>query len=245
MSIIYEMFADLPRQGPGDDGSTRRAFEMLAGLPERPEILDVGCGAGAQTLALARLCAGRITAVDNYEPFLAAVRRRADAAGVGARVVAVNQSMTELTFPDESFDLIWSEGAIFAMGFRAGLVAWRRLLRPGGYLVVSELSWFCDDLPEELRVFWEACYPAVAGVRANVRTAEEARYQVVGTFPLPVESWWADVYEPLERKLPTLREKYVGDAAALAEVGEAEREIDMFRKYSDLYGYEFYVLRRP
>lgn len=81
MTIIFEIFEDLPRQGPGLDECTRRAFEMLTGLPERPEILDVGCGAGTQTIALARLSPGRITAVDVHEPMLDELRRRAAEAG--------------------------------------------------------------------------------------------------------------------------------------------------------------------
>jgi hypothetical protein len=53
------------------------------------------------------------------------------------------------------------------------------------------------------------------------------------------------LYDPLARKLPALRRKYATDSAALAEIQETEREIEMFRKYSDAYGYEFYVLQRP
>lgn len=245
MSIIYEMFEDLPRQGPGDDASTRRAFEILPGLPAHPEILDVGCGSGAQTIALAKLCQGRVTAVDNYPPFLEKVRRRAAAAGISKRVVPVNMSMTALDFPKETFDVIWSEGAIYNMGFRDGLAAWRPLLKPGGYLVVSEATWFRDDPPEEARAFWNSCYPAITDVGTNRRTAEEAGYAVLGTFPLPAESWWTDLYRPLEPRLRALRKKYAADPAALTEISEAEREIEVFRKFSDAYGYEFYILRKP
>lgn len=244
MSIIYEIFGDLPRQGPGDDASTRRAFEMLTELPPQPEILDVGCGRGAQTVALARLCRGRVTAVDNHLPFLEEVQRRAAAVGVAERIVVLNTSMTDLNFPDASFDLIWSEGAIYIVGFRTGLQAWRRLLKPGGYLVASEATWFCDDPPAAAKAFWDSCYPAITDVKTNVHVAEDAGYRVVGTFRLPTESWWNDFYRPLEPKLPALRQKYAGDPAALAEIAEVIREIDVFRKYSDTYGCVFFVLQK-
>lgn len=65
---------------------------------------------------------------------------RANASGVAERVKALNMSMLQLSFPPESFDLIWSEGAIYIMGFGNGLTAWKPLLRRGGYVVVSELS---------------------------------------------------------------------------------------------------------
>ena len=60
MDLIYEVFnADLPRQGPGDNKSTKKAFSYLE-LPSDPCILDVGCGNGMQTLELARLTNGGI-----------------------------------------------------------------------------------------------------------------------------------------------------------------------------------------
>jgi ribosomal protein L11 methylase PrmA len=77
LNILYEIFGDLPRQGPGDEGSTRRAFAMLKGLPDRPEILDVGCGSGSQTMVLASLCQGRITVTDVFPQFIEVVRRKA------------------------------------------------------------------------------------------------------------------------------------------------------------------------
>ncbi len=42
--IFWEIHSKLPREGPGDDASTRKAFSMLADLPNAPCILDVGCG---------------------------------------------------------------------------------------------------------------------------------------------------------------------------------------------------------
>ena len=63
-NLMFEIFEDLPRQGPGDYESTKKAFLMLEGLPKDPEILDVGCGVGKQTLALAGLISGRIIAVE-------------------------------------------------------------------------------------------------------------------------------------------------------------------------------------
>lgn len=76
MEFFYTIFdASLPRLGPGDDSATLKALRMLFG--ERPQgrtlscntgmnILDLGCGNGAQTLVLARNTEGIITAVDNH-----------------------------------------------------------------------------------------------------------------------------------------------------------------------------------
>lgn len=57
-TYMYEFFGALPRQGPGDRESTRKAFRMVEGLPQKPEILDLGCGTGKQALDLASLTTG-------------------------------------------------------------------------------------------------------------------------------------------------------------------------------------------
>ena len=61
--------------------------------------------------------------------------------------------MFNLKFEDGSFDIIWSEGAIFVIGFEKGLREWRRLLTPDGYVAVSELSWLQSDVPKEAKTY--------------------------------------------------------------------------------------------
>jgi tRNA G46 methylase TrmB len=62
---FYELFEALPRGGPGDNKSTRRAFNTIPKHPEQPLILDIGCSPGVQTIELARLSKGRIIAKDS------------------------------------------------------------------------------------------------------------------------------------------------------------------------------------
>jgi ubiquinone/menaquinone biosynthesis C-methylase UbiE len=128
--IFFEIHSGLPREAPGDDASTARAFDFVHGLPPEPDVLDIGCGPGAQTLVLAGLTRGRITAVDVHAPFLDDLRSRAKRPGVAGRIQAVRASMFSLPFVDASFNLVWSEGAIYLMGFDKGLAGWRRVLRP-------------------------------------------------------------------------------------------------------------------
>jgi SAM-dependent methyltransferase len=243
LSLFWETHSGLPREGPGDDESTRRAFRMAGELPDRPRILDVGAGPGMQTIELARISGGTIGAVDTHQPFLHELRRRADAAGCADRVTPVNASMTALPFRDESFDLVWSEGAIYIMGFREGLTAWRRLLAPGGYLVVTEPCWVKTKVPADVRKLW-AEYPAMTTIAGTRRIIEACGYRDVGHFVLPDASWWDDYYDPLERKLKSLRDTYRDQPVALRQLDEAQYEIDMHRKHSDLYGYFFFVMQK-
>lgn len=81
ISFIFTMHEGRPRQGPGKNECTKKAFSLLTNLPDRPEILDIGCGAGMQTIELARICPTcHVTAVDIHQPFLNDLAKRAEAA---------------------------------------------------------------------------------------------------------------------------------------------------------------------
>lgn len=240
---MIEIFESLPRQGPGDRASTARALAMVAGLPEHPEILDIGCGSGRQTLDLAGLTSGRITAVDNHPPFLATLRQAAAARGVADRICTVAADMAALDFPPASFDLVWSEGAAYIMGLAPALRAWRPLLRPGGSLVVSEIAWLRPDPPAELREFFAAECPDMMHHEDLPPLIAAAGYELTGSFPLPDASWWTDYYEPLAGRIAAVRERggYDGEAAGFLDA--LELEIDLHRRFAAHYGYRFLVMR--
>ena len=241
--VFFEVHSGLPRENPGDDETTKKAYSMLRDLPEQSHILDVGCGSGAQTVALAKLSRGRIIALDKHQPFLEDLERKAEAAGVSDRIQVVNGDMCALKYADNSFDVILSEGAIFVIGFEKGLREWKRLLTSNGYLVASELSWFKREAPEEIQKFFAEVYPQMKTVEENLTIARKAGYRVVGWFPVPESSWWKNYYTPIEAKLPALKAKYQNDKDALQILAWEELEIDMFRKYAAYYGSVFYILQ--
>jgi SAM-dependent methyltransferase len=243
---FWAIHSDLPREGPGDNASTARALGLMTDLPPAPAILDVACGPGMQTLELARRGGGHVTGVDLHAPFLAEAGRRARAAGQADRISLVRASMTHLPFADGAFDALWCEGAIYIMGFAGGLEAWKRLLKPGGYVAVTEPVLFQppEETPPEVLAGW-AEYPAVTTIAGILGRAAKAGYQVVGHFPLPSSAWWDDYYGPIEAKLPALRAAHGADRAYAHRIREAEDEIDLFRRHSDAYGYLFVVLRLP
>jgi SAM-dependent methyltransferase len=244
MGIFRELTQGLPRQAPGSSEATLRALGLALGLPERPRILDVGCGPGAQTIELARATGGWIVAVDIRQRFLDELIEHANAAGVLPQVTTVKASMLEMDFADESFDLIWSEGAIYISGFATGLAAWRRFLKPGGWIAVSELSWLEPDPPAEAAAFWARNYPAMGSIERNCQIVKDAGYVDADGFVVSEKDWW-NYYGPAEKRVEELREKYARDVAAIATLDEAQREHDLYRAHHDSYGYVFYVMRKP
>lgn len=244
MDIFFEMHKDLPREGPGDVTATTRAYKLLKGLPKNMRILDVGCGPGQQTLDLALLSSGQIDAVDMHQPFLDELEHRAAAAGVAERVHTHKMSMDALGFPPASFDLIWSEGAIYIKGFENGLRNWKRFLKPGGYIAVTEVSWIKQAPPQEAKDFWDAAYPAMLPVEDNLKIIRNLGYQLVGYFVLPDYCWTENYFKPLEKRIAILREKYEHHPEALAILDNEVWEIEIFNRYSNWYGYVFYVMQK-
>ena len=237
-AVFYEIFGGLPRGGPGDDRSTRRALSRMEGLPARPRILDVGCGPGMQTLELARNSAD-VVALDNFPTYLERLAGSVRAAGLDDLVTCVEGDMKAMPFDGESFDVVWSEGSIYVVGFEHGLRDWRKLLRPPGWVAVSEMVWLRSDPPREVRAFFDEEYPAMADVEANRDRAVRAGYEVIEVFVLPEESWWRNYYGPLEARLAEFENR--SDARDVIDA--TRREIDLYRRHADCYGYAFFVMR--
>lgn len=238
LALFFELYESLPRQGPGNGAATERALALLPDLPLRPRIADLGCGGGASTRVLAAATGGTVAAVDIHLPFLAGLLPRERNAGAIHPIAA---DMARPPLAPGSFDLVWSEGAIYQIGFAQGLQRWRRLLKPGGCLAVTEATWLSDAPPAGARRFWAMAYPAMTTIAANEASVAAAGYRVVGSFVLPPECWLDSYYAPLERALAPFAARHPGDPAAAMIAAEIRTEIDMYRRYGDSYGYVFYL----
>lgn len=245
MSIFFEIHKDIPREGPGDNNSTKRAYKTLKKLPSNPRILDIGCGPGMQTVELAKHINGKIYALDLNNPFLEKLSKYIVQEKLEDTIETVNGSMFSLEkhFKKGSFDLIWSEGAISIMGFENALNTWKPFLKDEGYIVVSELAWLKDNQPEEVKDYWHEEYPMMNTVQWNIETIEKSGYEVIDHFVIPNSSWYDNYYNPIEERLVMLRDKYSNNKDAVKEINEAQKEIDIFKKYSEYYGYVFFIMK--
>ena len=244
IELLVDLHKGLARLGPGSTESTLKALALCESLPDAPVILDLGCGSGAQTLVLAGATQGRIVATDLIPDFISELKKKIVEKGLTEQVGLKLADMHALPFADSSFDLIWSEGAIYIMGFDTGLQKLRPLLKPAGYLVVSEVAWFRPDPPTELKNFWRENYPGIRSVEANLEAAKAGGWTLVGNFHLPVTAWTKSYYAPLLERLPAFRSNNIEDADAQTVADMTEYEVSLLERFHEFYGYEFFILRR-
>lgn len=238
-AALIELHRGLARQGPGDADFTRALLDSLPELPAKPRIADLGCGSGDASLLLAtRFQGATVRAVDLSDVFLGALRARADAAGLSDRIEPIRCDMAALPWTPGAIDLLWSEGAAYTLGFEHALRLWRPLLAEGGYAVVSEISWFTGHPASAALEYWRSAYPGMADEAENRARAQRAGYRVLNTRRLPSGAWWDNYYGPLRRRIAELH-----DIPALqAVIQETRDEMDLFERFSDDYGYTFYLL---
>jgi len=244
MDVFFEIHKDNPREGPGDFESTQKAFLFLKGLPLNPYILDIGCGPGKQSFDLLKLTKCNITAVDNHQPFIDKLSQKVKSLNLEDRITVLNKDMFNFDFEPESFDILWSEGAIYQIGFEKGLTLWKTLLKRNGYIAVTEISWIKENPPFEIYSHWTKEYPDMKDVKTNIEIIRASGYQLIDHFTLPESAWWDNYYYSIKEKLASLEEKYADNEEALKVIEMEKIEMDLYERYSDYYGYEFYIMQK-
>lgn len=244
IEYLYELCEALSRCGPGDNEFTRRAFSAIGKVVKQSLILDIGCGPGVQTLELARISNGKIIALDNHQAFLDTLIERARNEGLEEKIILKNMSMMDMDFEENTFDIIWSEGALYFMGFQNGLKRCHQLLKDKGHLAVTELVYTAPNPPDAVMRYFEYEYPDIKNIEGKIEVIEKEGFKLISNFTLPESAWFKDYYFPIEKELPRLNKKYEGNETALGVFEGFRNEIDFYRKYSKYYGYEFFVMQK-
>ena len=116
---------------------------------------------------------------------------------------------------------------------------WRSLLANNGIAVISEISWFTDNPPEPAIAYWHTAYPLMGNEAENIAQADRAGFRVLSTHRLPSQAWWINYYEPLREQM----QKIERSPSMESVICETEEEMEMFEKFSEFYGYTFYILQ--
>lgn len=232
---FFTLHKDLPREGPGAPEDVLWALETT-GLSGPLEVLDAGCGPGADLETLAEaLPDARLTGIEAQERFVTEAQARLARFGDRAQV-----RLGDMAGPGGAYDLIWCAGAIYFLGLTEGLKAWRPVLNPGGWVAVSEPVLLPEPRPAAVAEFW-ADYPAITdldGLRSRVAAAgfrlEDHR--------LVLGAPWAAYYDPLRARIADLRAQDPGPALS-AMLDESAREIALWEAAPDHIAYALLLVR--
>ena len=238
---LIELHKGLARQGPGDDDFSRALLKRLPAFSRPPRIAELGCGAGIASLLLAREFGCQIKSVDFSIDFLNQLKESARQQGFESLIEPIHADMSALDWPHESIDLLWSEGAAYAIGFSNALNCWRPLMAKHGVVVISELSVFSDPLPAHLGDMLQVIYPAINTEAGNRLLIQQAGYRLLETTRLPAQAWWDNYYGPLQGNIEKLRNN--GDAVLQQVIKDTESEMEFFRQHGEECGYSFYVMQ--
>lgn len=232
IDAISKLHRNMSRQGPGTPEDVRWALSQLS-LPENPRICDAGCGPGADLQTMAEsLSLAQIHGVDMMPHLTDEARTRC--AGF-SNVTVECGDMGQLSGP---YDLIWSAGAVYFLGVRAALEAWRNALSPGGAVAFSEPV-LERDAAQPAHDFW-ADYPSITdmeGLKANI---DAAGYELLG-HRLIAGMAWAGYYTELAQRVAKLRP--TADPVLSELLDNTAREISLWRQAPDDVAYALMLVR--
>lgn len=234
MQDFMTVFEPLESWGPNSVDDTSKAFTLLNRQPNN--ILEIGCGKGNSTIAIAKLCSANIIATDNASMALSKLEEKLARNSLTGRVKTQCVSMTELNFGEEQFDVIWAEASAYIMGVESALEKWKPLLKDNGALVFSDLVWLTDKPSQASVNHWKKDYPDIQSVDTRKAQIEKAGYQLAQTFTLS-ERAWQDYYEPLQQRLNHVASG-LHNSQALRDI---QNEINLYKRHLGEFGYQFFI----
>ncbi len=184
--------------GPGflSPGGPEEVAEVTRGLDLKDaQVLDIGCGTGGPSIALARDMGARVIGIDIEPQLLERARTLAQDAGVADRVEFRQVTPGPLPFEDDSFDMVFSKDALIHIPDKQALYAQiRRVLKPGGAFAASD--WLSGENADNDKAFQH--YLALVPLDYNMATAgqtadvmRQAGFEHVET--IDRNAWYAEM----------------------------------------------------
>jgi ubiquinone/menaquinone biosynthesis C-methylase UbiE len=239
IAALTDLHREFAHKGPGDSDFSRNILSNLPTLPLKPRIADLGCGSGASALLLAQHYQSTVRAVDSSSVFIDELKTRAKHLGLEHLIIPIHGDMAKLDWSMGSVDLLWSEGAAYNLGFEQALKIWRPLLASSGIAVISEMSWFTHNVPEPASTFWKNAYPMMGTEAENTDRVRRSGFSILSMHRLPSQAWWVNYYQPLRERMQQIEIT----PRTQSVIREMEEEMKLFEKFSNSYGYTFYILQ--
>ncbi len=181
-SSYFNFMADLdvPFFHWGGSGATKRLLEMCE-VREGSEVLVVGCGTGYSSCFIAEEFGCKVVGIDLADGMVAKARQRARERKLEDRAQFRVANALSLPFDDETFDIVVSEFTTTFMDKANAFKEYARVLKPGGYVGINELS-KSDDTPDK--------------AKAILEKAETDFAAAVGLpFAIPFQSEWETYFD--------------------------------------------------
>lgn len=166
--LYFEVQADFGMtKHIGGRSATEELIELCR-IGTEDLVLEVGCGVGYTSVYLAQVIGCRVVAVDIYERMIERARERAEQAGVADRIEFRLADAQRLPFEANTFDVVFCESVTaFAADKQRAVNEYVRVVRPGGYVGLSESTWL------------ESTPPDLAGYMSDGFQAQ----------PMPADAW--------------------------------------------------------
>ncbi|SFX48628.1 class I SAM-dependent methyltransferase [Marinospirillum alkaliphilum] len=239
MQVFFNVFDAMQRQGPGSDSTIHRVLQQVKRIHLPQRIVDMGCGKGHATCLLARETQAEVLALDLHQPFIKSLQQRAAAEGLSQLAARVG-SMDQPELLPGVFDLIWSEGSAYNIGFERALAIWRPLLSENGLVYISDMVQLTDELAAEARIYLEQEGVEFQHVDDRIRQAQALGYQVLEHFILPQQDW-LDFYGDMEQQIKRLEPVVGKDHPVLISL---KQEIDIYRRFGHQFGYACLLMQK-
>lgn len=137
---------------PGGTGNVAKLLDGTA--PEGKLILDIGCGIGGPAIDMVRLHGAQVAGIDLEEPLIRRAKTAARKAGLQDHCTFQCVEPGPLRFPDASFDIVVSSGALTQTEDKVSMFAEiLRVLKPGGYFSCYEWMTSGQDASADLQ-YW-------------------------------------------------------------------------------------------
>lgn len=234
--FFYIAYKNLTRLAPGSDGTTIETLNHVEN-DGNLTILDIGCGVGADTILLADYFENStVEAVDLFKHYISVLNEKITENNLNNRVFAYEMSMYDLDFANEEFNIVFSHASAHIMGFKKALHEWKRLIKPDGYMICSDISW-TGKPSRQSRSFWKNTYSEIDTPENKITQIRDEGYEFITHIPVS----WDDAHEfysDLESNLKLLE----GDDSAVDFKNQLKKEIEVYRKNED-FSYVFYIMK--
>ena len=118
--------------------SFRFCYKLLKERCPNKKVLDYGCGNGIHTISIAKMGAEKVVAIDLSGRSLEIAREIAKKEGVGGKIEFLKMDCEKMSFPNNSFDVIFDGGTFSSLDLKRALPELARVLKPEGTLIGIE-----------------------------------------------------------------------------------------------------------